>query len=96
MRVCGPGRHGFWFVACANCGIIGRSMAVECPPIPTEDRKPVRRRACPAYREMRQAGASDQEPHEAVVQQVLPLLSWKEASAEAVNAIAYAAKYHSR
>jgi len=48
-------------------------------------------RACPAYREMREAGASDQEANEAAVaavQQVLPLLSWKEASAEAVNAIA--------
>jgi hypothetical protein len=29
------------------------------------------------------------------VQQALPLLSGKEASAEAVNAIAYTSKYHS-
>ena len=29
------------------------------------------------------------------MQQVLPLLSRKEASAEAVNAVAYATKYHS-
>jgi len=46
---------------------------------------------------MRQAGARDQEAHEAAVvavQEVLPL-SWKEVSAEAVNAIAYATKYHS-
>ena len=40
-------------------------------------------------------GASGQEVHEAAVeavQQVLPL-SWKEASVEAVNAIAYAATF---
>jgi hypothetical protein len=46
---------------------------------------------------MRQAGATDQEAHEAAVaavQTVLPL-PWKEASAEAVNAIAYATRYHS-
>jgi hypothetical protein len=46
---------------------------------------------------MREAGASDQEAHEAAVAtvlQVLPMLSWKEASAEAVNAIAYATKYY--
>jgi hypothetical protein len=58
---------------------------------PTEERKPAWRRACLAYREIgRQAGASDQEAHEAAVvavQTVLPL-SWKEASAEAVNAVA--------
>jgi len=72
-------------------------MTVERPPTPTEDRLPAWRRACLAYREMREAGASDQEAHEAAVaavQQVLPLLSRKEASAEAVNAIAYATKYY--
>jgi hypothetical protein len=45
---------------------------------------------------MRQAGASDQEAHEAAVaavQTVLPL-SWKEAGVEAVNAIAFATNYH--
>jgi hypothetical protein len=45
---------------------------------------------------MHQAGAIDQEAHEAAVaalQAVLPL-SWKEASAEAVNAIAYAPRNH--
>jgi len=45
---------------------------------------------------MRQAGASDQEAHEAAVaavQTVLPL-PWKEASVEAVNAIAYATRNH--
>jgi hypothetical protein len=39
--------------------------------------------ACLAYREMRQAGASDQEAHEAAVaaaQEVLSSPSWKEAS----------------
>ena len=73
-------------------------MAVERPPIPTEERKPAWRRACLAYREIRDAGGSDQQAHEAAVeavQQALPLLSRKEASAEAVNAIAYATKYHS-
>ena len=46
---------------------------------------------------MRDAGASDQEAHEAAVaavQTVLPLLSWKEASVEAVNAVAYATREH--
>jgi hypothetical protein len=46
---------------------------------------------------MREAGASDQEAHEAAVaavQEVLPL-PWKEASAEAVNTIVYATRYHS-
>ena len=65
-------------------------MTIERPPIPTEERKPAWRRACLAYR--------DQEAHEAAVaavQQVLPQLSRKEASAEGVNAIAYATKYHS-
>ena len=73
------------------------AMSVERPPIPTEDRKPAWRRACLAYREIRQAGASDQEAHEAAVtavQPVLPQLSWKEASAEAINAVTYATKYH--
>jgi hypothetical protein len=49
-----------------------------------------------AYRDKRRAGASDQEAHEAAVaavQSVLPL-SWKEASDEAVNAIAYASREH--
>ena len=71
-------------------------MSVERPPTPTEDRLPAWRLACLAYREMREAGANDQEAHEAAVaavQQVLPLLSRKEASSEAVNAIAYATKY---
>ena len=52
------------------------TMTSERPPIPTEERKPTWRRACLAYREMRQAGASDQEAHEAAdatVQQALPL-----------------------
>jgi hypothetical protein len=51
-----------------------------------------------AYREIRQAGGSDQEAHEAAVAaelSALPTLTQKEASAEAVNAIAYATKYHS-
>jgi len=45
---------------------------------------------------MRQAGASRRahEPAVAAVQTVLPL-SWKEAGVEAINAIAYATRYHS-
>jgi hypothetical protein len=61
-----------------------------------EKRKPTWHRACLAYREWRQAGASDQEAHEAAVaavQSVLPL-PWKEASAEAVNAVAYVTRNH--
>jgi hypothetical protein len=66
-----------------------------CPPTPTEDRLPACRRACLAYREIREAGGNDQEAYEAAVaavQSVLTQLSWKEARAEAVNAIAYATK----
>ena len=73
-------------------------MTAERPPTPTENRLPAWRRACLAYREIREAGGSDQEAHEAAVeavQQVLPPLTRKEASAEAVNEIAYATKYHS-
>ena len=65
--------------------------------MPTDERKPAWRAACLAYRAKRRAGASHQAAHEAAVaavQEVLPL-SWKEASLEAVNAIAYAARYHS-
>jgi hypothetical protein len=56
-------------------------MPIDHPPIPAEDRLPAWRRACPAYGEMREAGATDQEAHEAAivaVQTKLPL-SWKEA-----------------
>jgi hypothetical protein len=72
-------------------------MSIEHPPIPTDDRLPAWRRGCLAYGEMRQAGATDKEAHEAAVaavQTVLPL-SWTEASVEAVNAIANATRYHS-
>ena len=70
-------------------------MSVDRPPIPTEDRLPAWRRGCLVYREMRQAGATDQEAHEAAVAAVLTVLPlpWKEASAEAVNAVAYATRY---
>jgi hypothetical protein len=69
----------------------------ERPPIPTEDRKPTWRRACLAYREKRRASASDHEAHlaaVAAVQTVLPL-AYKQASAEAVNAVVCATRYHS-
>ena len=72
-------------------------MAVERPPISTDERKPAWRLACLAYREKRRAGAGDHEAHEAAVaavQSVLPLRC-KEASAEAVNAVAYATRNHS-
>jgi len=69
----------------------------ERPPIPTEERKPAWRLAGLAYRAKRREGSSHLDAHEAAVaavQSVLPL-PWQEASAEAVNAIAYATKYHS-
>jgi hypothetical protein len=72
-------------------------MTVERPPILTEQRKPAWRLACLAYRAKRREGASHQDAHEAAVaavRSVLPL-PWEEASAEAVNAVAYATKYHS-
>jgi hypothetical protein len=53
-------------------------------------------RAWPIARKRRE-GAGHLDAHEAAVaavQSVLPL-PWKEASAEAVNAVAYATKYHS-
>ena len=51
-------------------------MAVQHPPFPTEKREPAWRRACLAYHEWREAGAKDQEAHDAtiaVVHTVLPL-----------------------
>src|SRR5215468_8828360 len=63
---------------------------------PTEERGPAWRRACLAYHEWRQACANHQEAREAAVaavQTVLPL-PWQEASIEAVNAVAYAIRYH--
>jgi hypothetical protein len=72
-------------------------MSFDRPPTPTEERKPAWRRACLAYREKRRAGASDHEAHlaaVAAVQEVLPL-PYKEASTEAINAIAYATRHHS-
>jgi hypothetical protein len=66
-------------------------------PTPSPDRKPAWRAACLAYREKRRTGAMDHEAHLAAVaalQAVWPGLTWKEASAEAVNAVAYASTYH--
>jgi hypothetical protein len=45
-------------------------MAVERPPIPSDERKSAWRLACLAYRERRRAGASDQEAHEAAVDRI--------------------------
>ena len=72
-------------------------MPVECPPIPTKERKPAWRRAYLAHGAWRLAGASDQEAHEAAlatVQTVLPL-PWNEASIEAMRAVAYASSHES-
>jgi len=72
-------------------------MSLDGPPIPTEKRKLALRLACLAYRAKRRDMLSDREGHEAAVaavQSVLPL-TWKEASADAVNAVAYVTKYHS-
>jgi len=71
-------------------------MSIERPPTLTEDRLPAWRRACFAFRECRQAGPATRKRMRravAAVQSVL-LLAWKEASAEAVNAVAYATRYH--
>ena len=66
-------------------------------PVPTPDRKPAWRAACLAYREKRRTGVWEHEAHLAAVaalQTVCPGLTWKEASAEAVNAVAFASTYH--
>ena len=65
--------------------------------MPTEEREPAWRRAC-LYHAWRQAGASDHEAHETVVAavQTVLLLPWKDASIEAVNAIACATPSSSR
>ena len=79
------------------CEAYATSTKVPCQSNAHLSRLPAWRRACLAYREIREVGGSDQEAHEAAVeavQQVLPLPR-KEASAEAINAIAYATKYHS-
>jgi len=52
-------------------------MAVERPRIPTEKREPAWRRACLAYRAWRQAGASDQQAHEAAVAAVQTVLPYR-------------------
>jgi len=64
-------------------------MTVERPQVPTEERKPAWRRACLAYDAWRQAGASDQEAHDAAVAALQTVLSlpWNEASVEALNAV---------
>jgi len=64
--------------------------------MPTEKREPAWRRACLAYRAWRQAGANDQEAHEAAVAAVLTVLPlpWQEASVEAVNAVVYATRHN--
>jgi hypothetical protein len=66
-------------------------------PIPTPERKPAWRAACLAYRAKRQAGAREHQAHRAAVaavQAVWPGLTEKEASAEAIQAVAYAAANH--
>jgi len=67
MRRRGVIVSGFWLARIAAS--LG-AMAVERPPIPTEERKPGWRRACLAYREIRDAGGSDQQAHEAAVEAV--------------------------
>jgi hypothetical protein len=101
MRVCVAGASlflvsGFWFLACANCGSIERHDR-RAPTNIDRATQPAWRLACLAHRAKRREGGSDQEAQEAAVaavQSVLPL-PWKEASTEAVNAVAYATKYHS-
>jgi hypothetical protein len=66
------------------------------PSTPTPERKPAWRAACLAYREKRRAGAFDHEAQLSAVEalQAVWPLPWKEACAEAVNAIAFASTYH--
>jgi hypothetical protein len=57
------------------------------------------RAACLAYREKRRAGVWEQEVHlaaVAAVQAVRPDLTWKDASAEVVNAISFASTHHGK
>jgi hypothetical protein len=73
------------------------AISVERSPIPTVERKTTWRAAYLAYRAKHHEGASDQAAHEvaiAAVHSVL-LLRWKVASAEAVDTVAYASRYHS-
>ena len=65
--------------------------------IPTPQRKPAWRAAALAYRAARAAGHGDHQAHlaaQAAVLHVMPHLSLKDASAEAVNAVAFASTYH--
>jgi hypothetical protein len=61
---------------------------------------PAWRVACLAYRAKRSEGASDQEAYDAAVAAAQSVLccpqQWKEASVEAVNAIAYAITWYWR
>ena len=72
-------------------------MTIERAAIPTDESRPGWRRACLAYRQMRRAGASDQQAHEAAVATVQSMwpVPFREASIEAINAVAYATRYHS-
>jgi hypothetical protein len=71
----------------------------ETAPQPTPERKPAWRAAVLAYRKVRRAGGGDHQAHlaaRAAVLGVWPTLSVKEASAEAVNAVAFASSYHTK
>ena len=88
MRVCVAGASLFLGYGPARIAASLGVMSVERPPTPTEERLPAWRRACLAYREIREADGIDQQAHDAAVEAVLgvlPLLSRKEASAEAVS-----------
>ena len=68
------------------------------PDAPRADMKPAWRAACLAYRAKRGEGAWDHLAHLAARDAVLelhPELTPKQASQEAVNAVAYAAAWHS-
>jgi hypothetical protein len=65
-------------------------MTIDRPPFPTEDRVPAWRLACLAYREKRPGWCQSTKR---TSQAVWPL-PWNEASAEAVNAIAYLSRHH--
>ena len=72
-------------------------MTVERPPMPTEERKPAWRVACLAYRAKRRAGPATRKRTRLRSRpcRLCGHCRGKEASAEAVNAVAYATRYHS-
>src|SRR5262245_53383857 len=84
------------FPATPNRGKVGAMP--DAPAHPRPDMRPAWRAACLAYRKVRATGQLDHPAHlaaRAAVLEVLPSPTEKEASQEAINAIAYATSFHS-